>query len=267
LPQDTDQTGNMRRKNQAEKKKMKKESETRLRQLRRNSGFHRGGSRKERTDAMVSYVDSRQDGKVRRDRKQSRNQIGKVLNRAKERRKTGENVRVVGTKEELGRGRESRKNYLEEDRVEKKGKRLWRTRSWVSGRLTNVKNQSRKGQLELGRREKREGGSESSGLPGLIVFRHPQDHGVGRKEARRCGIPTAGIADSDCKYVERLTYPIPGNDESRYGQRRLGRWLGLRQNSQEVEREREFRTKGKEEGVQNEVSDRRNSLKERTNRG
>jgi ribosomal protein S2 len=63
----------------------------------------------------------------------------------------------------------------------------------------------------------------SKSRPGLVRFRHPNDHGVGRKEARRCGIPTVGVADSDCQYRERLTYAIPGNDESRVAQMTLMR--------------------------------------------
>jgi len=187
--------------------------ETRVK-LRRESDFHRGGEKAQRERGMEAYVYSRRKGKVRRDRDQTVEQRVIVLNRMEKRRKENQGIVVVGTSPELGRRRE-RMNR------EGKGKRKQReyvTRGWVSGLLTNYAKyasiQTEEGKTNRKVRKK---------LPGLIVFRHPNDHGVGRKEARRCGIPTAGIADSDCKYVERRTYPIPGNDDTRAGQRRVRR--------------------------------------------
>lgn len=146
---------------------------------------------------MERYVHSRRKGKVRRDRNQSVEQLGWVLKRREERTRHKRKVVVVGTRVEVGQRRERRQTH------ETRPENLERvTRSWLSGCLTNARKPE---------------------LPGLIVFRNPNDHGVGRKEARRCGVPTTGIVDSDCEYVDARTYPIPGNDESRAGQRRVTR--------------------------------------------
>jgi ribosomal protein S2 len=211
----------MRRKQ--EKEEMRKSQETKTRELRlkrrTESKFHRGGKKEERQPGMEAYVHSRREGTVRRDRNQSVEQLVLVLNRVEKRRKEGKQILLVGTTPELGRLRE---------RVGSKpasggnpGRLGYVTRGWVSGSLTNsgLVTRKAKGIPVKARGE----------LPGLIVFRHPNDHGVGRKEARRCGIPTVGIADSDCKYLDRLTYPVPGNDESRAGQRRVTRRLQLLQ--------------------------------------
>jgi len=203
--------------------------ETRVK-LRRDSQFHRGGEKAQREPGMEAYVYGRRKGKVRRDRDQSVEQLVIILNRMEKRRKEKKKILVVGTSPELGRMRE--RMNRERGKGERKN-REYVTRGWVSGLLTNyakyARNQSRMGEREkknlVGKQEanaKRNWKSMKE-RPGLIVFRHPNDHGVGRKEARRCGIPTTGIADSDCKYVDRRTYPIPGNDESRGGQRRVTR--------------------------------------------
>jgi ribosomal protein S2 len=217
-------------KKKEKKKEMKRENEKRSREvrvkLRRDTQFHRGGDQGQREEEMIPYVHSRRKGKVRRDRDQTVEQLGILLNRVEKRRKEDQKILVVGTSPELGRRRERRNR-------EKEGKRKNRnyvTRGWVSGFLTNyAKYASRREVEETSRRVGKQDPSRKKGwkmvkeFPGLILFRHPNDHGVGRKEARRCGIPTAGIADSDCKYVDRRTYPIPGNDETREGQRRLRR--------------------------------------------
>ena len=203
--------------------------ETRVK-LRRDSQFHRGGEKAQREPGMEAYVYSRRKGKVRRDRDQSVEQLVIVLNRMEKRRKENQKILVVGTSPELGRMRERM------NREGGKGERKTRefvTRGWVSGLLTNYAKYASLPSMIADPETKTLVGKQDPNaktnwkimkdLPGLIVFRHPNDHGVGRKEARRCGIPTTGIADSDCKYVDRRTYPIPGNDDSRAGQRRVTR--------------------------------------------
>jgi len=226
------------------------EQRSRRLKLRMNSQFHRGGEIEKRYPGMEEYVHSKRNGKLIRDREKSVDQLVIVLNRIEKREKKNESVMVVGTTAELGR----RMERMCAD-VDSK-KRIRVTRTWVSGMLTNYTNfqnyvlrfrgtkEERKSASEKrwyeSHRKGREGfvvnaqsltgeekakGKKKSGstLPGLIVFRHPNDHGVGRKEARRCGIPTVGVVDSDCKYTDRLTYPIPGNDESRVSQMTLMR--------------------------------------------
>ena len=230
---------------------MKKNQENRKRRLklRINSQFHRGGDIEKRYPGMEEYIHSKRNGKLIRDIEKSVEQLVIVLNRIKKREEKNESVIVVGTTPELGRMRE--RICVDVDSK----KRIRVTRTWVSGMLTNYKHfrnyvlryrgkneegksgseirwyeSHRKGREGfLGSGEKTKEGSDRQmkktgiALPGLIVFRHPNDHGVARKEARRCGIPTVGVVDSDCKYSERLTYPVPGNDESRVSQRTLRR--------------------------------------------
>jgi small subunit ribosomal protein S2 len=185
------------------------------------------------------YIHSKRNGKWILDRDKSVEQLGMVLKRVEQRMKKKESVMVVGTKEELGRVME--RVFADVDSK----KRIRVSRTWRSGMLTNYtkfqkdvirlkeKQEERKSVSEKRwydtHRKGREGlvgrekGSKGGSRPGLILFRHPNDHGVGRKEARRCGIPTAGIVDTDCVYTDRLTYPIPGNDDSRRSQIRLMR--------------------------------------------
>jgi len=225
--------------------------------LRRKSQFHRGGEVEKRTPGREEYIHSKRNGKLIRDREKSVEQLVIVLNRIEKRKEKNESVIIVGTTAELGRLRERRFTDLESK------KRIRVTRSWVSGMLTNYRNfqnyvlrlqgtkEERKTPAEKrwyeSHRKGREGlvmdnqlgGNQSrkKGLPGLILFRHPNDHGVGRKEARRCGIPTVGVVDSDCQYRERLTYPVPGNDESRVSQITLIRRVKKRFDEKESNRE------------------------------
>lgn len=223
----------------------KKEKGKRRVKLRMNSQFHRGGDQEKRHSGMEQYIHSKRNGKLIRDLEKSVEQLVVVLNRIEKRQKKNESVMVVGTTPELGRMRERVCADVDSK------KRIRVTRTWMSGMLTNYTNfqndvlrfkgtkDERKSVSEKrwydSHRKGREGfvgldgsqesgkGKKKGGLPGLIVFRHPNEHGVGRKEARRCGIPTVGVVDTDCKYNERLTYPVPGNDESRVSQRTLMR--------------------------------------------
>lgn len=208
--------------------------------LRRNNQFHRGGDVSNRHPGVEIYVHSKQDGKVIMDLNKTIDQLGIVLNRVEERNKKNESVILVGTSSEVGRMIERIYENVDEN------KRIRVSRTWVSGIRTNYTNfknyvirfkathDDRKTHAEkrwyelnrknregivgikstLGKREDR----DTKGRPGLIVFRNPNDHIVGRKEALRCGIPTVGLVDGDCKYSEILTYPIPGNDDSRVSQ-------------------------------------------------
>lgn len=172
-------------------------SRKKRRKRRKDLQMDRGGNQADRRPGMERYVHSRRKGKVRRDRNQTVEQLGQVLKRREERGRAKRKVVLVGTRVELGQRRERRKGN--EGRPENR-ERV--TRSWLSGSLTNAGKEER---------------------PGMIRFRNPNDHGVGRKEARRSGVPTAGRVDSDSEYVDLRTYPIPGNDESRAGQRRVTR--------------------------------------------
>jgi len=210
---------------------------TRLK-LRMNNQFHRGGDVEKRYPGMEIYVHSKRNGKLIRDREKTIDQLTIVLSRIESIFKKNESVIVVGTTSELGRLIE--RIYADVDSK----KRLRVTRTWVSGIRTNYtnfqnyvlrfkathddrKSHAEKRWYELNRkgREGRVGDHKElkKERPGLIVFRNPNDHVVGRKEALRCGIPTVGIVDTDCKYSERLRYPVPGNDDSRLSQRRVMR--------------------------------------------
>jgi len=215
----------MKRNQDKERKQTRK---TRVK-LRRETQFHRGGERAQRQPGREAYVHSTRKGKVRRDRDQSVEQLVIVLNRMEKRRKEDRSILRVGTNPELGRRRE-RMNRESTGGSKPKNRELV-TRGWVSGLLTNyAKYATIPSRLGDGGKNPVIGKQDPNRqtnwklmkeLPGLILFRHPNDHGVGRKEARRCGIPTAGRVDSDCEHVERRTYPIPGNDDSRAAQRRL----------------------------------------------
>lgn len=50
-------------------------------------------------------------------------------------------------------------------------------------------------------------------IPDCVFIIDANRHTPALREAKLCGIPTVGIADSDCD-PSMLTYPIPGNDDS-----------------------------------------------------
>ncbi|CAN8076636.1 unnamed protein product [Agarophyton chilense] len=50
-------------------------------------------------------------------------------------------------------------------------------------------------------------------IPDCVFILDTIRHLPALKEAKLCGIPTMGVADSDCD-PELLTYPIPGNDDA-----------------------------------------------------
>ncbi|KAI0558560.1 mitochondrial ribosomal protein S2 mitochondrial precursor [Gracilaria domingensis] len=50
-------------------------------------------------------------------------------------------------------------------------------------------------------------------IPDCVFIVDTLRHMPALREAKLCGIPTIGIADSDCD-PELLTYPIPGNDDN-----------------------------------------------------
>ena len=227
-------------KNQEEKEKMNLDRNRRLK-LRMNNQFHRGGEVEKMHPGIEIYVHSKRNGKLIRDREKTVDQLVIVLNRIENLLKNNESVIIVGTTSE--RGRLLERVYADVD----SSKRIRVTRTWVSGIRTNytnfqnyvlrfkATNEERKSHAEkrwyelnrkgregmVGISDSNEKVEQKKERPGLIVFRNPNDHVVGRKEALRCGIPTVGRVDTDCKYSERLTYPVPGNDDSRGSQRTM----------------------------------------------
>ena len=50
-------------------------------------------------------------------------------------------------------------------------------------------------------------------LPGVIFLVDPKKERIAVLEAKKLGIPTVGIVDTNCN-PEDLDYPIPGNDDA-----------------------------------------------------
>lgn len=70
---------------------------------------------------------------------------------------------------------------------------------WVGGTLTNA--------LESGQAEKL-----GYRLPDCLFVVDTLRHAPALREAKRMGIPTIGVVDSDCDPTQ-VTYAIPGNDD------------------------------------------------------
>jgi small subunit ribosomal protein S2 len=67
---------------------------------------------------------------------------------------------------------------------------------------------------ERGRLEKSLGGiKHMDRLPGAIFTVDPKKEKIAIKEARKIGIPSIGIVDTNCN-PEELDYVIPGNDDA-----------------------------------------------------
>lgn len=73
---------------------------------------------------------------------------------------------------------------------------------WIGGTLTNPikSNQAQRFNYRV---------------PDCVFMVDIRRHMPALREAKLCGIPTIGIADSDCD-PRMLTYPIPGNDDAAY---------------------------------------------------
>ena len=54
---------------------------------------------------------------------------------------------------------------------------------------------------------------EMTELPGVIFLLDPKKERIAVLEAKKLGIPTVGIVDTNCN-PEDLDYPIPGNDDA-----------------------------------------------------
>ena len=67
---------------------------------------------------------------------------------------------------------------------------------------------------EMEKLEKNLGGiKEMKELPGVIFLVDPKKERIAVLEAKKLGIPTVGIVDTNCN-PEDLDYPIPGNDDA-----------------------------------------------------
>ena len=67
---------------------------------------------------------------------------------------------------------------------------------------------------EMEKLEKNLGGiKEMDKLPGVIFLVDPKKERIAVLEAKKLGIPTVGIVDTNCN-PEDLDYPIPGNDDA-----------------------------------------------------
>ena len=67
---------------------------------------------------------------------------------------------------------------------------------------------------EMEKLEKNLGGiKEMTELPGVIFLVDPKKERIAVLEAKKLGIPTVGIVDTNCN-PEDLDYPIPGNDDA-----------------------------------------------------
>lgn len=167
---------------------------------RRSNQMHRGGKKSKRRPQMQIYVAGYQGNTRRRDLSQVRRQWQVLRKRVVARSKKNRKRRIVGTKGRLGQRREK---WTRENQTG----RIYVTKGWESGRLTNMKKVTK---------------TKRPGIPGRMRFRHTQDQGTARSEAMACGIPTAGIfqADGEKEIYEKRTYVIPGNEGSRRGARR-----------------------------------------------
>jgi len=192
---------------------------------------HRGGKKTRVGRKMQVYVGGYEGKTRRRDVNLMRKQLELVRSRIAHRGEAKQPRWIVGTKGVLGQVREKRAKGKPEGRI-------YVTKEWESGCLTNLKKRTRfYNKLKM---------------PGRRRFRHTQEHGVARAEAVAAGIPTAGVfqADGKEKRREKRTYVIPGNENTRMGGRRRGYMAALAYEEGEVLRKEgngEIRREGEEE--------------------
>jgi hypothetical protein len=205
------------------------ETKSRRRGRRRRTGREEG-ERRQRKEKGVGKGAQRERREYRRGQREAvRKRVVKRRGKGETVMRVGTGRRAGGMRKGWERGKRKEKKGGEKRRGREKGKgRSLRqgegigeaevvkvTEAWVSGRLTNngglseyvMRKKEREELRGEGKGTKAErwyernrkgregwlvGGKKGVKRPGVIVFRNPEEHGVARKEAVMCGIPTVG---------------------------------------------------------------------------
>jgi small subunit ribosomal protein S2 len=208
-----------------------------------SSQVHVGISIEKGQNQLRPYRNHKRHGNAVRNREHTVEELGRVFRRIGKTREKGEKILFVGTSLKVARRREQE---FQQDLPKKRKEShsiLVVNKKWVSGLLTNhptfqeyvktynakpdeLKTEKEKKWYRRHRKDREEWLSSTKiKRPGRVVFRNPVDHPIGVHEAYRCGIPTVGLRNTECKFVNERTYLLPANESEPMSQVVMGRRL------------------------------------------
>ena len=195
------------------------------------AGVHFGHQTKRWDPKMAEYIYQARNGIHIIDLQKTSKKIDEAYAFVKEIAEEGQDILFVGTKKQA--------QECVKEAAEKSGM-FYVDQRWLGGMLTNFKTiRTRVERLkkleameqdgtfdvlpkkevaalrnEMEKLEKNLGGiKEMTKLPGAIFVVDPKNERIAVLEAKKLGIPTVGIVDTNCN-PEDLDYPIPGNDDA-----------------------------------------------------
>ena len=195
------------------------------------AGVHFGHQTRRWDPRMAEYIFQARNGIHIIDLQKASKKIDEAYEFIKEQVEEGKTVLFVGTKKQA--------QECMKDAAIKSGM-YYVDQRWLGGMLTNfdtiqkriqrlkdLETMSQDGTFdvlpkkevillkkEMEKLEKNLGGiKEMEKLPGLIFLVDPKKERIAILEAKKLGIPTVGIVDTNCN-PEDLDYPIPGNDDA-----------------------------------------------------
>ena len=194
------------------------------------AGVHFGHQTRRWDPRMAEYIFQARNGIHIIDLQKASKKIDEAYEFIKEQVEEGKTVLFVGTKKQA-------QECMKEAAI--KSGMFYVDQRWLGGMLTNFDTIQKRIQRlkdletmeqdgtfdvlpkkeviilkkEMEKLEKNLGGiKEMDKLPGVIFLVDPKKERIAILEAKKLGIPTVGIVDTNCN-PEDLDYPIPGNDD------------------------------------------------------
>ena len=195
------------------------------------AGVHFGHQTRRWDPKMAEYIFQARNGIHIIDLQKTSKKIDEAYAFVKEQVEEGKTVLFVGTKKQA--------QECVKEAAEKSGM-YYVDQRWLGGMLTNFDTIQKRIQRlkeletmeqdgtfdvlpkkeviilkkEMEKLEKNLGGiKDMTELPGVIFLVDPKKERIAVLEAKKLGIPTVGIVDTNCN-PEDLDYPIPGNDDA-----------------------------------------------------
>lgn len=195
------------------------------------AGVHFGHQTRRWDPKMAEYIFQARNGIHIIDLQKTSKKLDEAYSFMKEQAEEGKTVLFVGTKKQA--------QECMKEAAEKSGM-YYINQRWLGGMLTNFgtirKRVERLKELEtmqedgtfevlpkkevillkkeMEKLEKNLGGiKEMTAIPGVLFVVDPKKERIAILEARKLGIPVAGLIDTNCN-PEDLDYPIPGNDDA-----------------------------------------------------
>lgn len=195
------------------------------------AGVHFGHETRRWNPRMRNYIFTQRNGIHIIDLQQTITMLGKACDFVNELIASGGNILFVGTKKQA------------QEAIGEEAKRCgmpYVNQRWLGGMLTNfltiqsridylVRLQDRKARGEFGRLPKKEvlkledeisrlerqlgGVKEMTEIPGSIFIVDPTKEKIAVAEAKRVGVPTVAIVDTNCD-PDDIDHPIPANDDA-----------------------------------------------------